>query len=81
MLNPWQSTFLLALESSQVVNLRMGVLAGGGGDAWREANLMLSEKVGAAFEAFTGLMTGDTPMFVIERYRKHVASNAHRLAS
>ena len=81
MLNPWQSTILLALESSQVVNLRMGVPAGGGSDAWSGASLMLSEKVSAAFEAFTGLMTGDTPMSVIERYRGHVASNARRLAN
>jgi hypothetical protein len=36
MLNLWQAAVLLALDSTRVVNLRTGVLAGGGSDAWAE---------------------------------------------
>jgi hypothetical protein len=81
MLNLWQAAILLALDSTRVVNLRTGVLAGGGSDAWAETHLMMTEKVGAAIEACTALMTGDTLMSVIERYHGVVAANAHRLAS
>jgi hypothetical protein len=41
---------------------------------------MFSEKVGAALEAGSMLMRGESSAEIINFYRKHVAANAHRLA-
>ena len=41
---------------------------------------MITEKIAAAVEALSSMMSGGTPMAVIERYREHVAGNACRLA-
>jgi hypothetical protein len=81
MLNPWFSAMLLAFEASDVVRLRMTRIACGGGDAYDEAHLMVTEKIEAAAEALTSIMLGGTPVSVIERYRQHVAANACRLTS
>jgi hypothetical protein len=72
---------LLAVESSNVVGLRMMKLTSGGRDARDEAQLMLNEKIAAIFEASASLMTGGTAGSVIERYRQHVAANARRLGN
>jgi hypothetical protein len=45
-----------------------------------EANLMVSEKVLAMFEASANLMAGGTVSSVVDRYREHVAENAKRLS-
>jgi hypothetical protein len=45
-------------ESSGVVALRMMTLMSGGNDALHEVELMVSEKVDAAFEAAASLMGG-----------------------
>jgi hypothetical protein len=79
MLNPWLSATLLAFEASDVMRLRMLKMAFGGGDAFAELHLMMTEKVSAAAEAVTSMMRGGTPMSVIERYREQVAANACRL--
>ena len=79
MKNPWFSGMLLAFEASDVVRLRMMKFANGGGDASDEAHLMISEKIGAAREAFGSILSGGTAVSVIERYREHVSANALRL--
>ena len=79
MLNPWQSAILLVLESTHVMHLRIGILAGGGSDAWTETHVMIVEKFGAGLEIIAGLMTGGTPSAAIDRYRGLVAFNARRL--
>jgi hypothetical protein len=70
---------LLAVESSGVVSLRMMKLMSGDRDALREAELMISEKIDAAFEAGASLMAGASGDQIIHRYRQHVAVNAERL--
>ena len=79
MLNPWFAATLLAFEAADVMGLRMMKLACGGAAARDEAQLMVSEKIGAAVEAWNSLMYGGSPVSIIERYREHVAANAMRL--
>ena len=79
MVNPWYCATLLAFEASDVMRLRMMRIAFGGGQAFPEVHLMMTEKIGAAIEALSSMMFGGTPMSVIERYREHVAANACRL--
>jgi hypothetical protein len=71
---------MLAVESGGVVALRMMKLMSGGSDALYEAELMVSEKVNAAFEAAASLLAGASGDDVVHRYRQHVAANAARLA-
>jgi hypothetical protein len=80
MLNTWLSAVMLSFEASTVVRLRILKMSGGGTEAYDEAQLMVAEKIGAAIETVAGLIGGDTPRSVIERYRGHVAANAQRLA-
>jgi hypothetical protein len=54
-------------------------LAVTGEDSDREAQLMVSEKVDAMFEATASLMAGASTADIIDRYREHVAANARRL--
>ena len=49
---------MLTMESSGVVALRMMKLMSGDSDTLREAHLMVSEKIDAAFEATSSLMAG-----------------------
>jgi hypothetical protein len=77
---PWYSSAMLILESSSVVGLRLTKLTRGGSEAGDEANLMITEKIAAAFEAVETLLTGGGLFIVIERYREHVTANATRLA-
>jgi hypothetical protein len=77
---PWYSSAMLILESSSVVGLRLTKLTRGGSEAGDEANLMIAEKIAAAFEAVETLLTGGGLFIVIERYREHVTANATRLA-
>jgi hypothetical protein len=69
----------LAVEANGVVGLRMIKLMRGGRSARREAELMLSEKIHAAFEAAASLMAGASGDEIVHRYRQHVARNAKRL--
>jgi hypothetical protein len=48
MLEAWLSAVMLAVESSEVVSLRLMKISQGGGDAYSEAALMLREKFAAA---------------------------------
>ena len=70
---------LLAVEANSVIALRMMKLMRGGRSARREAELMVSEKIGAAFEATVSLMAGASSDDIVHRYRRHVAANAKRL--
>jgi len=72
---------MLAIESSGVVALRMMKLMSGEGDALHEAELMVREKIDAAFEAAASLMAGASGDEIVHRYRQHVAVNARRLGN
>jgi hypothetical protein len=71
---------MLAIEANGVVALRVMKLARGGRRARREAKLMVSEKIDAAFEATARLMAGASSDEIVHRYRQHVAANAKRLS-
>ena len=73
-------TSLLALESQQVIGLRVLKLALGGDAATREANRMVAEKATAFGEAATKVATGKTTRSVVKGYRKKVRANRRRLA-
>ena len=75
----FNSLMMLAVEANGVVALRMMKLMRGGRSARREAELMVSEKIHAAFEAAASLMAGASGDEIVHRYRQHVARNARRL--
>jgi hypothetical protein len=77
---PFYSTAMLALESYDVIGLRLTKLMWGGRDARDEAQLMVSEKINAMFEATASVVAGGTASSVVARYREHVAANAKRLS-
>ena len=74
----FNSLMMLAVEANGVVALRMMKLMRGGRSARREAKLMLSEKIEAAFETAARLMAGASGDDIVHRYRQHVtAGQAH----
>jgi hypothetical protein len=79
--SPWSAVLWLALESSEVIGLRLAKLAGGGVDAQYEAHLIVSEKIDTIFEVAARLMSGATAINVINRFREQVAGNAKRLSA
>ena len=81
MFGPWITVSLLALESSEVIGLRIAKLARGGVDAENEAHLLVNEKIAAAFDAGMRLMCGATSSHVIEGFREQVAANVVRLSA
>jgi hypothetical protein len=76
----FNSLMMLAIEANGVVAQRMMKLMRGGRRARREAKLMVSEKIDAAFEATARLMAGASGDEIVHRYRQRVAANAKRLA-
>jgi hypothetical protein len=78
---PWFASAMLAVESAEVVRLRLEKFANQTDDAEAEACLMVSEKIAAAFEAATNWLSGATAATIIGRYREHVAANAKRLSA
>jgi hypothetical protein len=80
MLNSWFALTMLAIEANEVVRLRLNKFAGGVG-ILDEADLMISEKIGAGVESGIALLTGASSLSVINRYRELVAANYHRLNS
>jgi hypothetical protein len=70
---------MLAVESNGVIALRMMKLMRGGRKARREAELMVSEKIHAGFEATAHMLAGASGEEIVHRYRRHVAKNAKRL--
>jgi hypothetical protein len=77
---PFYSTMMLALETGNVIGLRMLKLSFGGSDALNEMHLMVGEKVNAMVETGAHLMAGGSADSVVDRYRQHVAANAERLS-
>ena len=78
---PWFTSAMLAMESCEVVSLRLAKFADHDEDSEREASLMVSEKIFAAFEAGANWLAGASPASIIGRYREHVAANAKRLSA
>jgi hypothetical protein len=81
MLNSWFALTMLAIESNEVVSLRLVKLAMGGAGAWDEVDMMVSEKIGASLEAFASVLSGESSLSVINRYRELVGANCGRLRS
>jgi aminopeptidase N len=75
----FNSLMMLAVEANGVVALRMMKLLRGGKRARREAQLMVNEKIAAAWGATASLMAGASGDEIVRRYRQHVAANARRL--
>ncbi|MDR7040199.1 MULTISPECIES: hypothetical protein [Methylobacterium] len=71
---------MLALESQQVIGLRLVKLSAGGAAAQVEAQRMVSEKIMAAGEAAILVATGGSAAGVVAGYRRKVRANARRLA-
>src|SRR3954471_20271247 len=76
----FRSLMMLAFESNDVVALRTLKLMWGGTGALHEAELMVREKIDAAFEATVSLIAGASGNEIVHRYREHVAGNAARLS-
>ena len=83
---PWYPAMMLAVEASNVIDLRLWKIARGGQEAATESHLMVTEshlmvkeKIDALFEVGSVLADGGNPATVIALYRKHVAANAARL--
>jgi hypothetical protein len=81
MLGPWITVVMLALESSEVIGLRVAKLAHGGFDAQNEAHLLVNEKIVAVFDVSIRLVCGATTGHVIDRVREQVAANVLRLSA
>src|SRR3954447_24478114 len=77
---PFHSATTLALTSTRVVGLRLEKIAAGGVGAFDEAQLMVSEKLSAAFEAAATLASGGTSSAVMDRYQALVNANVRRLS-
>jgi hypothetical protein len=77
---PWLAGAMLAVESCEVICLRLTKLAHADDDADDEARLMVNEKIDAMFEAGASMMAGASAATVIDRYREHVAANTKRLS-
>src|SRR6266576_193987 len=75
----FNSLMMLAVEANGVVAQRMMKLIRCGRGARREAKLMVSEKINAAFEATARLMAGASGDEIVHRYRQHIAVNAKLL--
>ena len=75
----FHSLMMLAIDANYVVGLRVMKLMLGGRGARREAQLMVSEKIDAAFEASASLMAGASGDEIVRRYRRRVTANAKRL--
>lgn len=71
---------MLAVESQQVIGLRLAMLAGGGTAAQAEAQRMVNEKVMAASEAAMQIASGRSTSHVMAGYRRKVQANARRLS-
>jgi hypothetical protein len=78
---PWFAGAMLAVEASEVIRLRLEKIAHGDEDAEREASLMVTEKIFAAFEAGARFFAGASPADIIGLYRERVAANAKRLSA
>ncbi|HEX3942460.1 MAG TPA: hypothetical protein VHW69_00085 [Rhizomicrobium sp.] len=76
----WANLAMLALESQQVVALRLMKLGAGGPAATTEMNRMTFEKLEALAHESGRVLLGATHASVVKRYRKRVRSNRRRLS-
>lgn len=76
---PWYPAMMLAVEASNVIDMRIWKIARGGEEGATESSLMVDEKMQALFEAGSVLAGGGNPAQIIDMYRKLVAANAVRL--
>ncbi len=74
-----RSASWLALESHQVIALRVIKLSRGGAPASREAARMIEEKIIALGEASAKVASGCSPDSVLSGYRRKVRANRRRL--
>lgn len=77
---PWYPALMLAVESNNVIDIRLRKMATGAINPVVETGSMVREKVDAAIEAGSMLFSGRSTSEVIEFYRAEVASSAKRLA-
>ena len=76
----WFEFLGLAADAQEVIGLRMLKLAAGGTDAYGEAVLMVSEKVGTGAYATAALAAGVSVDRILAVYRQEVRANARRLS-
>ena len=79
MFKAWADLTMLAIESQQVIALRMVKLACGGLEATKEMERMTTEKVDAFAQESGQIFFGATNASVVKRYRKRVRANRRRL--
>ena len=77
---PWYPALMLAVESNNVIDIRLRSIASGKVNAHDETRLMVSEKVEAAVEASSMVMQGRQTAEIFDFYRMKVAGNATRLS-
>ncbi len=81
--NPWlgigYDMWSLGMDSASVMGLRAMKLAQGGTAAQREAELMVSEKLGTAFDVQLQLMTGGFGLNPATATRKAVGEYARKV--
>ena len=65
----FHSLMMLAIDANHVIGLRVTKLMLGGRSARREPQLMVSEKIDAAFEASASLMAGASGDEIVRGYR------------
>ncbi|MCJ2035322.1 hypothetical protein [Methylobacterium sp. J-068] len=71
---------MLAMESQQVIGMRLAMLSAGGSAAQAEAQRMVTEKITAASEAALLIAAGGSTARVVADYRRKVRANARRLS-
>lgn len=71
---------MLAIESQQVIGMRLMMLSAGGSAAQVEAQRMVNEKIMAAGETALLLASGGSTARVVAGYRRKVRANARRLS-
>lgn len=71
---------LLAMESQQVIGMRLAMFSLGGSAAQAEAQRMITEKIMAANEAALLIATGGSTSRVVAGYRRKVRANVRRLS-
>lgn len=74
-------TTMLAVESQQVIALRLLRLAAGGPDALHESHRMVVEKAVAVVESGARLAIGQEPDDILRSYRRKVQANRRRLTA
>lgn len=75
------NTMLLALESNQVIWMRIAAVSRCGPDTLSEMALMMSEKMEASASAMSNLAAGGSPDSVVSAYREIVQANLKRLSA